>query len=572
MKHEKVRRIRLQWKIAALMALVVLIVIAVMSVVSVLRSKNDLMDASKSKAAGVAMSVAEFVDPVLMTELQEGDEEKEEYLAALEDLRKFMQDEDISDIYTMRKDDGNLVFVLDADEEDPAAICEEYETYDVIDGAFAGEVTTDDEVTTDEWGSTFSAFAPVHAEDGSVIGVVGVDCSIDALDEEVADMMKMLIIVAACGLVVAIILAILIGAVMSRNIQKVNDKVSELASNEGDLTQTVTVRSGDEVENVADNVSAFIGKLRTMMMDIRDGVDHVYESTVRIYEDVDQTKAELDSVNHTLTSMNDSMQQSAGMVGGMTAITTEAGEKANSVRERAAEQSEKMEELRRNTVQMNETSRESQEKIKATIERDRAVLEEQMKQSERIHEILELTDAIIGISSQTQLLALNASIEAARAGEAGKGFAVVAQEISNLSVETETTAKKISEINAFTVETIDALIKSSAELMEFLDTRILEDFDTMIDNNRSVETELVELNRNMSYFSDVSHELTDCMDRVESDIHQLSVIVEEQESGISEVAESMNMIVGNMEEIRHEEEESQDISKRLQENLGHFKL
>ena len=572
MKHEKVRRIRLQWKIAALMALVVLIIIAVMSVVSVLRSKSDLMDASKSKAAGVAMSVAEFVDPVLMTELQEGDEEKEEYIAALEDLRKFMQDEDISDIYTMRKDDGNLVFVLDADEEDPAAICEEYETYDVIDGAFAGEVTTDDEVTTDEWGSTFSAFAPVHAEDGSVIGVVGVDCSIDALDEEVADMMKMLIIVAVCGLVVAIILAILIGAVMSRNIQKVNDKVSELASNEGDLTQTVTVRSGDEVENVADNVSAFIGKLRTMMMDIRDGVDHVYESTVRIYDDVDQTKSELDSVNRTLTSMNDSMQQSAGMVGGMTAITTEAGEKANSVRERAAEQSVKMEELRRNTVQMNETSRESQEKIKATIERDRAVLEEQMKQSERIHEILELTDAIIGISSQTQLLALNASIEAARAGEAGKGFAVVAQEISNLSVETETTAKKISEINAFTVETIDALIKSSAELMEFLDTRILEDFDTMIDNNRSVETELVELNRNMSYFSDVSHELTDCMDRVESDIHQLSVIVEEQESGISEVAESMNMIVGNMEEIRHEEEESQDISRRLQESLGHFKL
>lgn len=572
MKHEKVRRIRLQWKIAMLMALVVLAVIAVLSFASVLLSKNDLMDAAKTKAAGVAKTTAEFVDPVLMTELQEGDEEKEEYVAAVEHLRQFMQDDDIGDIYTMRKDDENLVFVLDADEEEPAGICEEYETYDMIDRAFEGEVTTDDEVTTDEWGSTFSAFAPVHAEDGSIVGIVGVDCSIDALNEKVSDMMKVLLIVSICGLVIATLLAILIGALMSRNIQRVNDKVSELANNEGDLTQTVTVRSGDEVENVAKNVSAFIGQLRTMIRDIREGVDHVYESTVRIYEDVDQTKGELGNVNQTLSTMNESMQRSAKMVGEVTTIATEAGEKADRVQEHAVEQSKKMEELRRNTIQMNESSRESQEKIRTAIEDDRTMLEEQVKKSERIHEILQLTDAIIGISSQTQLLALNASIEAARAGEAGKGFAVVAEEISKLSVETETTAKKISEINSFTVETLDALIQSLSELMEFLDTRILDDFDTMIANNHTVETELMELNQNMSLFSEISGELTESMDQARSDIQRLSDIVEDQKKDILEVSESMNMIVGNMEEICREEDESQSVSKHLEEKISHFKL
>ena len=572
MKHQKVRRIRLQWKISAAVAIVVLAVIIALTAISVLRSKDDLMDAAKEHASSIAMAAAEFVDPEKLVAFQPGDEESDDYIVAVEDLRKFIQDEDISDVYTMRKEeDGTLVFVTDADEEEPASIGEEYETYDVIDNAFAGQVTMDDEITTDEWGSTFSAFAPIEGESG-IVGIVGVDCSIDAMNDKVADMLKMLIIVASIGLVFAFALAVLFGVMMSKNIQKVNDKMSDLASSEGDLTQSVDVKSGDEVENVANNVSAFISKLRMMMLEIKEGVDHVNESTERISEDVNKTKDELNTVNDTLVSMTDSMNRSSEMVEDVRGISDDAKKIAQAVKDRAEEQSGSMSKLRTDTTRMSADNRKAQEQIRETIANDREMLAEQIDKSEKVHQILELTDAIIGISSQTQLLALNASIEAARAGEAGKGFAVVAQEISNLSIETETTAKKISEINSFTVETIDSLINSSKEMMEFLDNKVLSSFDKMIDNNDAFESEIIKLNESMTYFSDVSGELTHSMSQVDNDIHQLADIVHTQTIGIKEVSESTEMIVANMQEIQREGEESRDISGRLEDNIGHFKL
>ena len=572
MKHQKVRRIRLQWKISAAVAIVVLAVIIALTAISVLRSKDDLMDAAKEHASSIAMAAAEFVDAEKLVAFQPGDEESDDYIVAVEDLRKFIQDEDISDVYTMRKEeDGTLVFVTDADEEEPASIGEEYETYDKIDEAFAGQVTMDDEITTDEWGSTFSAFAPIEGESG-IVGIVGVDCSIDAMNDKVGDMLKMLIIVASIGLVFAFALAVLFGVMMGRNIQKVNDKMSDLASSEGDLTQSVDVKSGDEVENVANNVSAFISKLRMMMLEIKEGVDHVYESTERISEDVNKTKDELNTVNDTLVSMTDSMNRSSEMVEDVRGISDDAKKIAQAVKDRAEEQSGSMSKLRTDTTRMSADNRKAQEQIRETIANDREMLAEQIDKSEKVHQILELTDAIIGISSQTQLLALNASIEAARAGEAGKGFAVVAQEISNLSIETETTAKKISEINSFTVETIDSLINSSKEMMEFLDNEVLSSFDKMIDNNDAFESEIIKLNESMTYFSDVSGELTHSMSQVDNDIHQLADIVHTQTIGIKEVSESTEMIVANMQEIQREGEESRDISGRLEDNIGHFKL
>jgi methyl-accepting chemotaxis protein len=61
----------------------------------------------------------------------------------------------------MRMNGGRLEFIVDADTEEGAAIGEEYEIYDEIAEAFKGNVTVDSEMTSDEWGDFYSAFAPV---------------------------------------------------------------------------------------------------------------------------------------------------------------------------------------------------------------------------------------------------------------------------------------------------------------------------------------------------------------------------------------------------------------------------
>ena len=136
----------------------------------------------------------------------------------------------------------------------------------------------------------------------------------------------------------------------------------------------------------------------------------------------------------------------------------------------------------------------------------------------------------------------------------------------------ETTAKKISDINNFTVQTIEELIKTSKEMMEFMDRQIAEGFDSMIESNDEFANEIEKLSESMGYFSEVSKELASSMDQVDEDIRQLSETVNTQNEGINEVAGVADAIVSNMLEIRREEEESQQISNSLSENINHFKL
>ena len=572
-KHEKVRKIRLQWKIALAVAVTLLIAIFVLFTISIINTRNDLMDLSRQHAMSVAQTAASFVEPDVIASLEEGDEEKEEYLSNLETLRNFLTDDDITYIYTMRKrDDGSIEFVIDADEEDPGVIGEDYETYEQIDEAFAGSVTVDDEVTTDQWGSYYSAFAPIQDEDGSIVGIVGVDSSIDTLNAKVYRMVNALIIAAIVCLIVAIGLAIMLGKLMGRNVQKVNDKMGELASHEGDLTQTVEVNSGDEIENVAKNVSAFIYKLREMMLSIKTGVDHLYDSNIKIYEEVDETRGELEGVTDTLTFMSSAMQQSTDTVIEVTGITQKVREMAKDVNTYANEEAERAYSLNKSTEEMNRVNIQTRERIQQAIDEDRTRLSEQVEKNERIQEILELTEAIIKISNQTQLLALNASIEAARAGEAGKGFAVVADQISKLSEETTSTAEKISDINRFTVENVEALMAIANDMMEFLGNDVKTSIATIIDNNTETEGTISELSERMKYFSEVSMKLVENMEQVDADMQDIVVVMKEQTDGITKVSDAASHIYSNMDHIRSEERDSQDISEQLENNLSHFKL
>lgn len=261
-----------------------------------------------------AKIAAERIDGDILGQIKAGDEETENYKEILSQLQDFLCGDDIKYIYTMRMNGDRLEFIVDADTEEGAAIGEEYEIYDEIAEAFDGNATVDSEMTSDEWGDFYSAFAPVYNSSGEIAGIVGVDCSATDIRLQENIFIKEFVIIELAGLVIAAALSLIISGVLSRNVSVIAEKMSELAKKEGDLTQKINVRSTDEVGNIADSLNIFLENLREITQNISASEKKLLSNSEHVNNIVTSSANEVSKVNATMNAMEGRVLEMSDMV------------------------------------------------------------------------------------------------------------------------------------------------------------------------------------------------------------------------------------------------------------------
>lgn len=567
-----VRRMKLGTKITLTSMVIALAVSLLISGISIFYMRNYLLNVSRSHTMSVAETAATVVDGALIDGIQAGDEGTEAYAEVLAQLQAFLVDEDIEYIYTMRQAEGTVQFVVDADTEEGAAIGEEYETYDKIDEAFAGEISMDDEVTTDEWGSYYSAFAPITNEEGKVVAIVGVDCSINSINDKIQDMVKVLVIVEVICIALAFVVSMFTGRLMARNVLTINRKMDELAGTDGDLTQKIQLHSGDEIENVANSFNHFMVKLRSMMLSVKDSGERLERATNQTNEELQQATDELNRISNSLNEMTLTMQETGDSV-------TEIQEAASAVKSMSADLyqqtrsgAEYADNVSRTAEQESLNCQASKAQMSRLMGEMSANLSRKVEESAKIAQIIELTNSIIAISQQTRMLSLNASIEAARAGENGKGFAVVAEEVGNLAEATAQTAKEIEDINKFTVDTVNGLVDISKEMLTFVENVISKDYDKMVGVGEAYHKDSVEFMEKFNQFCRLSEQLSESMDTIEGHIRRITEVIETETTGITDVAAFSDKIYGKMQTANANGKINEEIVGELGDMLDKFKV
>lgn len=231
------------------------------------------------------------------------------------------------------------------------------------------------------------------------------------------------------SLIIAISLPYYIAKSISRPLVTLNERMEQIATGDGDLTQSLSERYQDETGDIARSFNIFIVKLRHIINDITSSVEVLDSSSktasgemLTTLDNIEKQRNEIEMVASSVNQMNSATHDVA-------TNTNNASQMAGNVRDSV-----------NNGQKSAEDSHQIVQQLAQEIETASSTIGSLAEKTDGIGMVL---DTIRAIAEQTNLLALNAAIEAARAGESGRGFAVVADEVRSLAQRTQSSTGDI---------------------------------------------------------------------------------------------------------------------------------
>ena len=220
--------------------------------------------------------------------------------------------------------------------------------------------------------------------------------------------------------------------------------------------------------------------------------------------------------------------------------------------------------------EMGQSAQVSLNNTNAKIKDILDVLNEAIEGSRSVDQVDSLTHAILDISSQTNLIALNASVEAARAGDAGKGFAVVAEEIRQLAASSSETANRIQKVNATVTHAVYNLSENAQNLVNYIEDSILKEFLSFVASGQQYQNDAAYIRQAMSEFNANTDRLKASMNEIVTSIETITKAIDDGASGISGVAGSAQHLVTDMTEITNRMDVNHKVACELEQETITF--
>ena len=564
----KTRKIKLSTRIYFAILCAVILICAFFMFMSQKMTKDHMISLCKTSAMHTASEAASFIDGDKHDSINPGDESSQAYQDGIKILRQFVDGTDIIFAYTLKPlDSQNLQFVLDSDKEDPVAIGQSLARFDGVNEVLDGSVIADENSTSDEWGEYYSAYAPIYNSAGKVVGIIGVDYSLASVNQKIqATLRSNLFVMSLC-----IVLGLLVAFVISRNISgkviTLYKKIDQVVSTDGDLTNRIDIHSGDEFELLADSINLFLEKMQHVIRDTSHMVQEVSSTSNDISNNSNRNREKATLIAQCIENVNNCMEEIHSSMNEITASSEYIDKITGSIHQMTKTESMHAEEISQKANNVTQELEAALSKAEALTHEMSRELATSIEKSSTVHRIEELTLSIADISSQTNLLSLNASIEAARAGEAGRGFAVVADEVSKLASDSSATATEIQQVSNTVKDAFAELADSSTKLLTFVKENILSDYRHMRKIGDSYQNDAYSYKTSMDSIQEQIHTLYNELNGIVQTLSATSAAVEDSLKNIFEVADHTSSLkeCSNTvdEQISHNNEEMQKIQHQM---------
>lgn len=568
----RTRRLTIRAKILIPSIIIVVLVCGLMGYNSYTRFEKSMVRMGVEEADMAATIVADSLDAKLVYKVTVGSEGTQVYQNLQGDLRKKQKACGIAFLYTLYTDGKKVYYGVDSD-EDAAKVGDEFaDSYAELEPVFGGKEYIQDYIDHTEDGDLITVYKPIEDNAGKVVAILGCDYDASSIAAELQKAVVQTLQIGGICLILAILILTIIVSRITKGLMQVNAKIYDLVHNEGDLTQKLDVRSGDELELIAGNVNELLAYIRKIMIGISSGSMRLMSSSRKMVDHLSSADESITDVSATMQEMSAAMEETTSSLNQITEAIDEIYSSVERIAGNADAGKVSSQEMESRASGANDAAAEGEKKANVETEKMAASLNEKIAKSKSVEQIEILTSNIIEITEQTNLLALNASIEAARAGEAGRGFAVVADEIGKLAGNSADAAAKIRQVSAEVIQAVDELAEGSQQMIEFVRNSTEEGFGGLVATSENYATDANAMRAMMEQFAQTAEELRSTMDGIRESISAVNIAVEESAKGIAGVSESSVQLTGNVNDIQSEASDNNGIAEDLATEVGKFKL
>lgn len=568
----RTRRLTIRAKILIPSIIIVVLVCGLMGYNSYTRFEKSMVRMGVEEADMAATIVEDSLDAKLVYKVTVGSEGTQVYQNLQGNLRKKQKACGIAFLYTLYTDGKKVYYGVDSD-EDAAKVGDEFaDSYAELEPVFGGKEYIQDYIDHTEDGDLITVYKPIEDNAGKVVAILGCDYDASSITAELQKAVVQTLQIGGICLILAILILTIIVSRITKGLMQVNAKIYDLVHNEGDLTQKLDVRSGDELELIAGNVNELLAYIRKIMIGISSGSMRLMSSSRKMVDHLSSADESITDVSATMQEMSAAMEETTSSLNQITEAIDEIYSSVERIAGNADAGKVSSQEMESRASGANDAAAEGEKKANIETEKMAASLNEKIAKSKSVEQIEILTSNIIEITEQTNLLALNASIEAARAGEAGRGFAVVADEIGKLAGNSADAAAKIRQVSAEVIQAVDELAEGSQQMIEFVRNSTEEGFGGLVATSENYATDANAMRAMMEQFAQTAEELRSTMDGIRESISAVNIAVEESAKGIAGVSESSVQLTGNVNDIQSEASDNNGIAEDLATEVGKFKL
>lgn len=544
-------------------------------------SYNMVVDSLSEHAQQIGQYIIEKIDAEQYERMLMEGENSSYYKSLREQLNEIREANGIKYLYTMghkiENGEDQYYYVVDGlpfnhEESSEFGEIEEdakSEYPNIIIAFETGEPVKGELTDTDEYGATLTTYIPFFNENGSIIGILGIDYDANSIYTHLSNSKRNMFLMTLAISIIGFLFILFFANYLTKPLRALMEKMALV--NQGDLTVKVESISNDEIGQLSRAFQQMVKDLQAMISEINETTHKLSQSSIELADGAAITK---ESAKHITEAMSETARGTSLQTEDTKQIVqlmnhsinqlhngkTQIDQTVENANESSAHAKKGKENLNHAIDQLAD--------ITGTINETADLIRSLAKRAQEVGGIITV---ISDISEQTNLLALNASIEAARAGEHGKGFSVVANEVRNLAEQSAAAAQHIIQLigtiqqeTELTVQTMEQTLREVESQVQLIQSGG-KSLEQIVENVVRTEEDTKNLQAIFLSITCDVQAVMQAITEISRVIEQTSSITEEVVASVEEQTKSIDKMVENSSQLS-------ELSQKLKQQVSKFKV